>query len=195
MFVSFQPHASAVAIFTIALPCYAASACTSTDAEPRRIQAKYDQTTGRLSRLEFDSNNNGKPDTWAFMDGTRIDKLEADENEDGKIDRWEYYPATPLPARGKPVPDRIERATRMDGKVSRREFFEQGSLARIEEDTNGDGALDKWETYVGGVLSVLALDLQHRGNPDRKLIYRPDGALDRIEVDPDGSGRFQPIKQ
>ena len=55
-----------------------------TDAEPRRIQAKYDQTTGRLTRLEFDSNNNGKPDTWAFMDGTRIDKLEADENEDGK---------------------------------------------------------------------------------------------------------------
>ena len=52
------------------------------------------------------------------------------------------------------MPDRIERATRMDGKVSRREFFEQGSLARIEEDTNGDGALDKWETYVGGVLSV-----------------------------------------
>ena len=128
------------------------------------------------------------------MDGTRIDKLEADENEDGKIDRWEYYPATPLPARGKPVPERIERATRMDGKVSRREFFERGSLARIEEDTNGDGALDKWETYVGGVLSVLALDLQHRGNPDRQLIYRPDGSLDRIEVDPDGSGRFQPIK-
>ena len=89
MFVSFQPHASAVAIFTIALPCYVTSACTSTDADPRRIHAKYDQTTGRLSRLEFDSNNNGKPDTWAFMDGTRIDKLEADENEDGKIDRWE----------------------------------------------------------------------------------------------------------
>ena len=195
MFVSFQPQASSVvAIFTIALPCFAASACTSTEAEPRRIQAKYDQTTGRLSRLEFDSNNNGTPDTWAFMDGTRIDKLEADENEDGKIDRWEYYPATPYPASGKPVPDRIERATRMDGKVSRREFFERGSLARIEEDTNGDGALDKWETYVGGVLSVLALDLQHLGNPDRKLIYRPDGTLDRIEVDPDGTGRFQAIK-
>ena len=69
-----------------------------------------------------------------------------------------------------------------------------GRLARIEEDTNGDGAIDKWETYAGGVLSVLALDLQHRGKPDRKLIYRPDGTLDRIEVDPDGTGRFQPIK-
>jgi hypothetical protein len=128
------------------------------------------------------------------MDGTRIHKLEADENEDGKIDRWEYYPASSLPAGGKPTPERIERATRMDGRVSRREFFERGSLARIEEDTNGDGAVDKWETYAGGVLSALALDMQHRGTPDRKLIYRPDGTLDRIEVDPAGTGRFYPVK-
>ena len=51
-------------------------------------------------------------------------------------------------------------------------------------------ALDKWETYAGGVLSVLALDTQHRGKPDRQLIYRPDGTLDRIEVDPAAAADF-----
>ena len=163
------------------------------NADASRVQADYDKSSGKLTRLQYDANSNGTPDTWAFMDGTRLNRLEADENEDGKIDRWEYYNLT-QPSRGRPVPERIERATRMDGRVSRREFFENGTLTRIEEDTDGDSALDKWETYAGGVLSVMALDTQHRGRPDRKLIYRTDGSLDRIEVDPSGTGHFQPLK-
>ena len=54
----------------------------------------YDKSTGRLTRLDYDANGNGKRDTWTFMDGARLIRLEADENEDGKVDRWEYYPAT-----------------------------------------------------------------------------------------------------
>ena len=79
--------------------------------------------------------------------------------------------------------ERIERATRHDGIVSRWEYFENGSLARVEEDTDGDGKIDKWETYAGGTLSIMALDTLHRGAPTRRLIYRPDGTLDRIEED------------
>jgi hypothetical protein len=179
-----------------AVLCAAISACgSSSQVDASRIQAQYDGKTGRLTRLEYDANSNGKADTWAFMDGTRISRLEADENEDGKIDRWEHYHVGLQSQGTKPVPERIERATRLDGRVSRREFFEQGRLARIEEDTNGDGALDKWETYAAGVLAVLTLDMQHRGKPDRKFFYRPDGSLDRIEVDAAGTGQFQPVKQ
>ena len=79
-------------------------------------------------------------------------------------------------------------------KVSRKEFFDKGALARIEEDTDGDGRVDKWETYTDGSLSVLALDTQGRGTPDRRLVYRPDGSLDHIEADPTGSGTFTPLK-
>jgi hypothetical protein len=158
------------------------------------IQAAYDKTTGRLTRLAYDANNNGKHDTWAVMDGARLTSLEADENEDGKIDRWEYYPSTATAQGPKQPPERIERATRFDGRVSRREFFEAGTMARVEEDTDGNGAIDKWETYAGGTLVLLALDTQGRGTPDRRLIYRPDGSLDRIEADPSGSGRFEPVK-
>ena len=89
--------------------------------------------------------------------------------------------------------ERVERATRFDGVVSRWEYFDNGSLTRVEEDTDGDGKLDKWETYSGGSLTMMALDSAHRGRPDRRLIYRPDGTLDRIETDPTGTGNFQPV--
>ena len=165
-------------------------------AEADRLTADYDSKTGRLTRLEYDANSNGKPDTWAYMNGTELKTVEADENDDGRVDRWEYYGGVSLrTAGGRPVPDRIERATRFDGKVSRREFFERGDLARIEEDTDGDGALDKWETYSGRVLTVMALDTEKLGRPTRRLIYRQDGSLDRIEVDPGGTGQFKPLSQ
>jgi hypothetical protein len=178
--------------------CAAVSGCKSSaavEAARQRVQPTYDKTTGRLTKIAYDANSNGSPDTWAYMDGARLVRLEADENEDSRIDRWEYYPAAPAGTSVKQPPERIERATRGDGQVSRREFFDGAALVRIEEDVDGNGSMDKWETYVDGALSVLALDTSGRGKPDRRLIYRPDGSLDRVEADPAGSGQFQPVKQ
>lgn len=158
-----------------------------------QIQPSYDPATGKLTRLAYDSNNDGTHDTWAYMDGPRLIRLEADENQDGKVDRWEYYPETGVSGVRQP-PERIERSTRFDGQVSRREFFEGGVLARVEEDTDGDGRVDKWETYAGGVLRLLALDTKGLGKPDRRLVYAADGSLDRIEEDADGSGQFRVVK-
>lgn len=180
-----------------------ASSCADTAAErdaKARIQPTYDSASGRLTKLDYDANKNGKPDTWAYMDGPRVIRLEADENEDGRIDRWEYYP--PIPAAGgasgmgKQSPERIERSARLDGQVSRREFFEGAQMVRVEEDTDGNGATDKWETYSDGALTVLALDTsgKGKGKPDRRLIYRPDGSLDYVEADADGAGNFQRVK-
>ena len=160
-----------------------------------RLEPTYDQGTGRLTRIDYDANGNGRHETWAYMDGARLIRLEADENEDGRVDRWEYYPTAGGAASLKQPPERIERATRLDGQVSRREFFTGGVMVRVEEDTDGNGSIDKWETYADGALAVLALDTQGRGTPDRRLIYRPDGSLERIEADPTGSGQFQTVKQ
>ena len=171
--------------------CSGAASGTEMQAQ---VEPAYDKDTGRLTRLAYDSDGNGKHDTWAFMDGARLTRLEADENEDGKIDRWEYYPGGAAESPLKQPPERIERATRLDGQVSRREFFEAGNMVRVEEDTDGNGVTDKWETYAGGALVMLSLDTQGRGRPDRRLVYRPDGSLDRIESDPTGSGTFQPVK-
>ena len=159
-----------------------------------RLAAKYSQETGRLASLTYDRNNDGKVDTWATMDGQRVVRIDIDENADGTIDRWEHYkPGTGANAEG--VLERVDVATRHDGRISRREFLVDGRLSRIEEDTDADGAVDKWEVYRDGALVSVDLDTQHRGKPDRRLVYGADGALERIEADPNGTGQFQPVKQ
>ena len=53
------------------------------------------------------------------------------------------------------------------------------------------GRSDKWETYDGERLSSVAYDTQHRGAPDRRLVYAPDGTV-RVDVDLKGDGHFVP---
>ncbi len=180
----------------VALACAAAlAACSQPPAQKaptNRLVPAYSEDTGKLTELKYDRNNDGKIDTWATMDGSRVVRIEIDEDGDGKPDRWEYY--KPGNAPGVPgVLERVETATRHDGRVSRREFLENGRLVRIEEDTDGDGVVDKWETYRDGALAVLELDTLHRGKPDRRLIYSLSGAVERIEADPDGSGQFRVV--
>lgn len=170
--------------------------------ESRQIQAQYDTKTGRLHQLTYDSNKNGKPDMFSYMDGTKVLRVEIDKDEDGKIDRWEYYGADnklekvglSRPNDGKvdewvyQGPDgtvsKTEISTERDGKVSRTEFYEKGALVRIEEDTDGNGAIDKWETYSNGILTSVAFDTEGAGRPTRRLVYGKDGSLTRIEKGP-----------
>ena len=165
-----------------------------------RLEPEYD-TSGKLQKLQYDRNGDGKVDTWGYMDGARVVRVEVDENGDGAVDRWEFHrhaSGASTPGAGPAGPDktveRIERATRFDGQVSRREYFDNGMLTKIEEDTDGNGKVDKWETYTDGALSLMALDTSGRGAPDRRLVYRADGSLDRIEEDPTGSGTFRSLK-
>ena len=189
-----------------ALTCAAAFAVTAAGcqqsssgaAAAERLRPGYDKASGRLTRLEYDANGDGKPDTWGYMDGMRVVRVEVDEDGDGKIDRWEYHNGSASSAVAQSGVDktieRIERATRHDGKVSRWERFEKGALVHVEEDTDGDGLVDKWEDYTGGTLTLMALDTQHHGKPDRRLIYLADGTFDHVEVDATGAGVFTRLK-
>jgi hypothetical protein len=162
-----------------------------------QLRPTYDKVSGQLTRLDADANGDGKVDTWGYMDGLRVVRVEIDENGDGKVDRWEFHrrqAGEGADTRPDKTLERVERATRFDGRISRWEHFDNGALARVEEDTDGDGAIDKWETYNAGSLSMMTLDTAHSGKPDRRLIYRPDGSLDRIETDPTGSGTFRPVQ-
>lgn len=183
-------------------------ALAAANAQPKgtaQLTPEYD-ASGKLQKLEYDRNNDGKVDAWGFMDGARVVRVEVDENGDGRVDRWEYHrtdasgsgaatsaaspAAAAAPAGVDRTVERIERATKLDGTVSRKEFFENGLLTKIEEDTDGDGRIDKWETYRNGSLALLALDTQGRGTPDRRLVYGLDGAFDHMETDATGSGHF-----
>ena len=172
------------------------------------LRRVYDPKTGKLQQLQYDSNKNGRMDTWSYMDGTRIcglrltvtrtgrstggryygggqqlEKVGLSRANDGKVDAWAYA-----------APDgsvaRMEISTRRDGEVSRTEFFEAGRLARAEEDGDGDGRVDKWETYREGALASVALDTTRRGKPDRRLVYAADGTV-TVETDPAGTGAFK----
>src|SRR5437868_3635593 len=68
------------------------AACGSSPS-PKSIQPVYDEKIGKLQLLKYDSNGNGKVNTWSYMDGTRVLRVEIDKDEDGKIERWEYYGA------------------------------------------------------------------------------------------------------
>lgn len=181
------------------------AACNSSPSR-KSIEPVYDQKTGKLQLLKYDSNGNGKVDTWSYMDGTRVLRIEIDKDEDGKIDRWEYYTADQKLERigfsrandGKEDawsyvgPDgsivRIDISTKRDGKITRREYYEKNALVRAE-DSHEDGKIDKWETYEAGRLASVAFDTIHRGTPDRRLVYGADGSV-RLEVDAVGDGHF-----
>jgi hypothetical protein len=186
-----------------------AAACGAPPDHARSIAPRYDQTTGRLKELRYDSNGDGAVDTVSFMDGSRVLRVEIDKDQDGKVERWEHYgDGQQLVRVGfSPANDGRETAWSFagaDGRVARIEFaggpdpaaitriehYQQDVISRGEEDTNRDGRMDKWERYERGRLSSLAFDGVGRGTPDRKLTYRDDGSA-LVEVDPDGDGRFE----
>lgn len=151
---------------------------------------------------ELDTNEDGKIDRWETY------------GPDGQLVRvdWERAPV-PGPANpvvtftGKPnatayigaggAVERIEyyETSGVTGQrdVTRREFYTAAkALARAEEDTDGDGVIDRFETYVDGALRTVEFDEKkpYDGKPDRRLTYSPDGALVLIETEPDGRGGY-----
>jgi hypothetical protein len=169
----------------------AAGGCSSPPEAPRgndQIRPTYNEKTGRLEKITYDRNRDGKVDAWTFMNGTRVVRAELDDNHDGQVDRWEFYDtadtggASPSGAPAAGVLVRVESSTRNDGTVSRREYYERGQRARAEEDTDGDGKVDKWETWADRALSTILLDTDGDGRADRRLTYPADGSGPRFEV-------------
>lgn len=186
------------------------SSCSNPEKERQQlgINPTYDKITGKLKELTYDSNKNGRIDTWTEMDGARPISTRIDRNEDGRLDRWEYYNAQGQLAkvgfsrRDDGTPDawaysgadgkveRIEISSVADEKkLDRWERYDASGLVSAEEDTNADGVLDRWETFQGGALRSAAFDETGDGKPDRRMTYE-GGALVLIETEPDASGGF-----
>lgn len=194
-------------------------ACSDPDRDRLKAttRATYDPSSGRLTELTFDSNKNGKIDTWTEMDGTRPVRSRLDRDEDGRMDRWEYYDAAGRVTKvgfsrkndGKPdawaYSNGTGRIIRIDvttsgdeNKVDRWEVYDAigpagpdgiGALVQVVQDTNGDGKRDKWERYKDGQVSTAEFDEDGDERPDRRLTYR-DAQLISIETGPDGRGGY-----
>jgi hypothetical protein len=187
--------------------------CTGCSAKPAgdEPRATYDSATGRLSRIVFDANKNGKNDTVSYMDGARIVRIELDLDENGKVERWDLYrpdgtlDRVGLASRNDGVMDsqafyspagaleRIEISTKRDGRFDRTEFYENNVLVRGQDDTNGDGRPDKWDDYsprpnhaVGEpayAITATAFDDTGSGRPERRFVYAANGTVARVEFD------------
>ena len=196
-----------------------ALACTDRDTDRLKATTKptYDNKTGRLKELTFDSNRNGRIDTWTEMDGSRPVRSRIDRDEDGKIDRWEYYDARGVLTKvgfsrsGAEVPDawaysapngrveRVEISSKADDtRIDRWEYYDVegparpdgfGRLLRAEEDSNGDGKPDRWETYEDQELRTVEFDENGDGIRDRRLTYK-DSQVVLVETEPDASGHY-----
>lgn len=197
-----------------------APGCERAARDQPRVQ--YDPQSGRLQRLEYDANGNGRNDAVSIMDGTRVHWIELDLDENGKVDRWDVYgPDNILQKVGfsrhnDGIPDaeafyrpdgtleRIQLSTRRDGRFDRVEFYELGVLVRSEEDGDRDGRADKWETYQQRpdappgeppyFITSAAFDDVGRGTPRRRFVYGPHGEVQRVEVDADGDGVFLAVR-
>jgi hypothetical protein len=172
------------------------------------VQPVYDKATGRLDELHYDANRDGVTETVGFLDGRRIQRVEIDQDEDGRVDRWEYYDAAGaltkvgFSRRGDGREDawsyadadgnviRIEMGG-AGGGIVRTEYYDHETITRADEDSDGDGAVDKWESYDAGRLASVAFDSARTGRADRRLTYESNGRV-RIEADPDGDGIFSP---
>jgi hypothetical protein len=72
-----------------------------------------------------------------------------------------------------------------DGKLDTWITFIKGRLAEVKMDSNYDGKPDEWKYYSSGKLSRVVRDTNHDTKPDRWEIYR-EGHLERMGVDVDG---------
>ena len=202
----------------VVLALGAAGACSRAPAGERPV-ADYDQGTGRLRRIAFDANKNGRNDTVSYMDGTRIIRVELDLDENGKVERWDFYrpdgklEKVGFASRNDSVMDsqafyepagvlqRIEISTKRDGRFDRTEFYEKNVLVRSQDDSNADGRPDKWDYYTprpdhgpgepAYAISATAFDDSGSGRPERRFVYGPKGSIARVEFDRDGSGNWQ----
>ena len=151
------------------------------------------------SRL--DTNEDGKLDRWETY------------GPDGRLTKVDFERAPPRdPAHPNPVYIGQPNATAFiaaDGSIERIEYFELSPagqrdvllrefynaakvLTRTEEDSDGDGLMDLFQTFVDGVLRTTEFDEKKPldGKPDRRMTYSPQGVPVLIETEPNGNGGY-----
>jgi hypothetical protein len=162
-------------------------------------KAFYD-AWGRLQRIEYDSNGDGRPDQIARHDGRRrAHRMDVDADFDGRTDRWETYDdegrllkvgTAREPGRAPDLwttpaapgrPERREHDKDGNGVVERVEIVRDGLVTAVEVDGDGDGRMDRWQRWEQGRLVAEDLDTDRDGAADRTLRYDPRGRVLALE--------------
>jgi hypothetical protein len=197
----------AFSVLAIGLACAPASPA-------RVIRPSYDAFSGRLIQLSADQDGDGRTDQWTYVDGTTPLRGEKDSDNDGRIDRWEYFgPQAELltigtSSRNDGIEDtwtwvsrvngegRVDLSVARDRHLDRHEYYVDTTLARVEQDTNADGRVDRWDRYESGVLREVQFDTSLKAaRADRRLLYDSQGRFVGAEADDDRDGRFERVRR
>jgi hypothetical protein len=162
-------------------------------------KAFYD-AWGRMQRIEYDSNGDGRPDHIARHDGRRRPhQVDVDSDFDGRTDRWERYddegrllkvgtarepgraPDLWTSAAAPGDPERREHDPDGDGVIDRVEILRDGRVTEVQVDGDRDGRIDRWQRWEQGHLRSEDLDTDRDGAPDRTVRYDPRGKILALE--------------
>jgi len=153
--------------------------------EKGRFQALYDGE-GHLERVAYDADGDGRVDVLTLFGPSGVPlRAQIDSDKDGVVDRWEYYGpdgrlAKLATARRKPgVPD----------LWSYPDGF--GGIGRREYDDDGDGRPERAEDLLDGVIVAEEFDTTGAGRWDKRVVRGPDGAVARVDSEPDDQGHWR----
>ena len=162
-------------------------------------KAFYD-AWGRLQRIEYDSNGDGRADHIALHAGKRNPhRIDVDADFDGRTDRWEVYdeegrlqkvgtarapgeaPDLWTTADAAGAAARLEHDADGDGVIERTEVMRGGRVAEVLVDSDRDGRMDRWQRWEQGRLVSEDLDTNGDGTADRTVRYDPRGKVIALE--------------
>lgn len=173
---------------------------------------RYFDETGRLIRQAEDSRLDGRLDTWTFYEDGHPVRKESDTNGDGKVDLWAFYDGTGDLARTEADTDHDEHRDRVilyaQGEMVEEQryspgldpprliaIYANGQRSRKQEDTDGDGRMDRVTEYDGaGHVTKVSRDPSERGAFTLFVYYEPEtGAVLREEEDLNGDSTIDVI--
>jgi hypothetical protein len=114
--------------------------------------------------ITTDTNSDGTPDAWTYMNGTFVEKQEIDMNYDGKVDSVFLYETT-----GNVKEEILD--TDFDGKMDNWRYYDNGQLRIDQMDSNADGKIDVWVHVLKGKIILIEKDTTGDGKPDTSIEY------------------------
>jgi len=114
--------------------------------------------------ITMDTNADGKPDSWTYIENGRIARQEIDVDFDGRIDSVFIYESS-----GQVREEILD--TNYDGKMDNWRLYENGELVVDSVDSNMDGMVDLWIHVVKGKIMQIEKDTDGDGKPDTTTGY------------------------
>lgn len=124
---------------------------------------------------EVDTNGDGKPDQWLYIEGANLVKMEEDFDFDGSVDKRAVF----FYKDGQKV--RVEIDSNMDGKADGWSYHRNHRRYLVQSDTNYDGVADY---VIDNDQSVTTIDSNYDGTMD--IQESKEGRL----LDVSGDGKF-----